>query len=259
MQTHFIKCIGCGRCFDVCPQNAHTIVDGKRVYDRSVCIGCGTCTDECYSGALIITGNKTTVDEVFEEIMRDKAFYKNSNGGVTISGGEPLLQSKFTASVLRKCKEDEIHTAVDTAGNVAYTSFEEVIPYTDLFLYDLKIMDPIAHKKHTGADNKRILSNLKKLDKEGIPILIRVPVIPSVNDNIENFYMTADFLLKLDNIQAVEPLAYHSLGAGKLESMGKDAKGTTFDVPTKEYMAEVYDIFSQKGLPVIRKANTKKA
>jgi pyruvate formate lyase activating enzyme len=252
IQTYFFKCIGCGRCFELCPNGAHSIYDGKRIYNRAICQNCGTCSDNCYSGALVMSGEEKTIEELVKVIASDINFYRDSGGGVTFSGGEPLLQSDFVAEALKSCKEQGIHTAIDTAGNIPYEAFKKVIPFTDLFLYDLKTMDEYNHKRYTGAGNKLILENLGKLSKTGKPIRIRIPVIPEVNDSIENMEDTTNFLLSLDNIEAIEPLAYHSLGAGKFESMGKE-EGRVFSVPDREKMLEIYSFFEEKGYKVIRK------
>ncbi len=253
VQTYFFKCIGCGRCFEVCPQGAHKIIDSERFYDREICLSCGKCTSNCYSGALVMTGSEMTLEEVIEEISRDLPFYSDSEGGVTFSGGEPLLQNKFVSKALEICRGKGIHTAVDTAGNIPYNAIEEVIPYTNLFLYDIKTMDSDVHKKFTGAGNGRILDNLSKLSKTGIPIRIRIPVIPGVNASMSDMVSIADFCTVLNNIEAVEPLAYHSLGAGKLESMGIAGDKKVFSVPEKKTMVEIYELFESRGLKVIRK------
>ncbi len=255
VQTYFFKCIGCGRCFEVCPQNAHKVTDDGRLYDRELCLQCGTCTDNCYSGALIMTGGEMSVKKVVEEVLRDVLFYKDSGGGVTVSGGEPLLQPEFVKNLLDEFKKAEIHTAVDTAGNVPFSSIETVLPYTDLFLYDIKAMDTEIHKKFTGVGNDRILKNLKQLSSFGVPIRIRIPVIPGVNAKLDEIEKMADFLSKLENIEAVEPLAYHSLGAGKLESMGAEGDRPIFQVPERKVMVEIYELLETKGLKVLRKSN----
>ena len=254
VQTYFLKCIGCGRCFELCQNGAHAIIDGKRLYNRTVCQRCGTCTDNCYSGALVMTGEEKTVEQVVETIIRDINFYKDSGGGVTFSGGEPLLQADFVAEALEACHELGIHSAVDTAGNIPYMTFEKVMPHVDMYLYDLKEMDSDIHKKHTGAGNKLILENLKKLSREGKPIRIRIPVIPAVNDSPENMAAIAEFLSDLANIEAIEPLAYHNLGAGKLESMGMMGEEKVFSVPKKDSMKEIYSFFESKGFKVIKKS-----
>jgi len=250
IQTYFSKCIGCGRCFDVCTNGAHMIIDGERAYDRSLCKSCGRCAAECYSGAIVMAGREVSVDELMTEIEADMPFYKDSDGGVTFSGGEPLLQSEFVALALKRCKAEGINTAVDTAGNVKYSAFERVLPYTDLFLYDLKAMDDKLHRFLTGVSNKLLLDNLRAIDREGATIRIRVPVITGANDHNDNFMEMAEFLSSLNCIQGVEPLPYHSLGAGKLESLGEGAEGRLFETPGKERMDYVRSIFQNAGLRV---------
>lgn len=253
LQTYFYKCIGCGRCFEVCPSGAHSNTEDGRVYDRAVCIRCGTCTDNCYSGALIMTGREMSVEEVTEEVSRDISFFSDSGGGVTFSGGEPLLQHEFVTAVLKELKKADIHTAIDTAGNVPFKAFESVIPYTDMFLYDIKTITFEIHKEFTGAGNVRILENLKRLSMIGLPIRIRVPVIPGVNANESEIQSIVDFICELKNIEAVEPLPYHSLGAGKLASMGKKGKEKVFEVPDNDMMTRIYEQIEQKGFKIIRK------
>ena len=250
VQTYFSKCIGCGRCYEICTNGAHLIVDGERIFNRELCKSCGKCVAECYSGALVMTGREITIDELMIEIEADIPYYRDSGGGVTFSGGEPLLQPSFVASVLKSCKEKGINTAIDTAGNVPYSSFETVLPFTDLFLYDLKAMEDSLHRDLTGVSNRLLLENLEKLDREGKPIRIRVPVITGANDSDENFIEMAEFLSSLNNIEGVEPLPYHSLGAGKLESLGKDTAGRIFETPGKDRMNFIRSIFADAGFKV---------
>lgn len=254
IQTYYNKCIGCGRCFELCPQNAHSLIGEKRVFDREICLRCGICTDNCYSGALVMSGSEMSIDKVVEEVIRDKAFYINSNGGVTFSGGEPLLQSKFITEVMKYLHKDGIHTAVDTAGNVHYSAFLDVIPYTDLFLYDIKAFSSDIHKVFTGSGNSLILENLKKVSETGIPVRIRIPVIPGFNADLIEMTKIAEFVSSLNNIEGVEPLPYHSLGAGKLESMGRTADGSIFLAPDKSELNIIYDMMESAGLKVIRKS-----
>lgn len=214
------KCIGCGKCFELCVQNCHTLADGKRVFDRNRCIHCGHCAAVCCTGALTVTGQSMTVEEVFAEIKKDDLFYQNSGGGVTFSGGEPLLQADFLRDVLVECKKAGIHCAIETAGNVPWTSFEKVLPFTDLFLYDIKVVDLALHKKVTGSDNKRIIDNLKKLAKTGVEIWARTPLIPGVNDMPSEKEQLADLLASLETVQKHIFLPYHKLGEGKYESLG---------------------------------------
>ena len=150
------KCIGCGECVSVCPTNAHGIVNGKHIFDRAACIGCGKCADICLGNALMLYGREMNEDELIEAVLEDREFYENSGGGVTLSGGECLMQADFCASFLKKLKELGINTAVDTCGYVPKESLDKVIPYTDKFLYDIKAVDNDVHIKCTGESNEKI-------------------------------------------------------------------------------------------------------
>ena len=176
------KCTGCGKCKEKCPNNLE------------LCELCGKCTLYCPHDAREICGKEYTVDEVMRDILKDKAFYDNSGGGVTFSGGESMLQIDFLEELLKACKQNGIHTAIDTAGHVPYESFESVLPYTDLFLFDVKCYDSDKHKKYTGASNEQILSNLEKLLKTGISVWVRIPIIPTVNDTEEEMRNIKDFI-----------------------------------------------------------------
>ncbi len=204
------KCIGCGKCKEVCP------------YNLKKCDFCGKCELYCHNGARQICGKEMAAEEIFNEIIKDKDFYEVSDGGVTFSGGECMLQIDFLCDILKKCKENGIHTAVDTAGHVAWESFEKIMLYTDMFLYDIKLADEELHKKWTGASNKLILENLKRLtDEFKGEIIIRIPVIGGVNDN-ENEIKKIDKILKNIRYKNIELLPYHKMGEHKYEAMGAD-------------------------------------
>jgi len=214
------KCKLCGRCVEVCRQNAHKILGGEKVYERDSCITCGRCVKECANGALVMSGYAKDVCDVIKEVKKDAPFYKSSGGGVTISGGEPMLQIDFLKSILIECKNEHIHTALDTAGCVAWEDFEKIIPYTDLFLFDIKTMNAKKHIMATGSGNELILSNLKKLDAAGADIIIRVPVIPGFNDTNKDILEIADFVNRLQNIKKVDILPYNEMAGAKFESLG---------------------------------------
>lgn len=190
------------------------------------CTGCGSCKGEalfdCPNGAKVICGKGYTADEVLQEVLKDKLFYDTSGGGVTFSGGECMLQADFLREILKACKENGIHTAVDTAGHVAFSQFEKVMPYTDLFLYDVKFMDSRKHKEFTGVDNGLILENLDKLVKKGGRIWARVPVIGGVNDGQE-LERIQSFLQKI-GVEKVELLPYHGLGEHKYAALGRSCE-----------------------------------
>jgi pyruvate formate lyase activating enzyme len=183
-----------------------------------------------------------SVDEVMEEILRDRAFYESSGGGVTFSGGECMLQIDFLEEILKKCKENGIHTAVDTAGHVPYEYFERILPYTDLFLYDIKAFDSEIHKQYVGVGNERIIENLKKLLQIGAPIWIRIPTIPTVNASEDEMQKIKAFLDEHGTPEKIELLPYHAMGEGKCLALGKTL--TTFPTPDAETMQKLRKVFS---------------
>ena len=223
------RCTNCGKCKEVCP------------YNLAKCDLCGKCTFFCPNEARQISGKEYTLDEVFEEIIADKVFYETSGGGVTFSGGECMLQIDFLCEILKKCKENGIHTAVDTAGHIPFEYFEKVLPYTDLFLYDIKLFDSEAHKKYVGVGNELILSNLKELFKSGTKILIRIPVIGTVNDNIDEMKKIKSFLDECGMPEKVELLPYHSMGEKKYLALEKEPYH--FKVPKSDTMNILKQIF----------------
>jgi pyruvate formate lyase activating enzyme len=217
------KCIGCGKCFEVCEKGCH-IAESEHKIDRKLCEVCGKCAAECNAGALTVAGRYYTVPEVLKTVAADLPFYKNSNGGMTCSGGEPLLQYEFAEKLLTDAKELGIHTAVDTAGDINYGVFERVMDKVGLFLFDLKCMDEKKHLNATGTENRRILENLKRLGNGPAPVWVRIPVVPGVNDNLENMEETAEFIKPLAAVETVELLPYHNLGISKYASLGMNEK-----------------------------------
>lgn len=219
------KCICCGYCLEICAnhgRNALRIEDGKiAAIDRNLCDNCLLCAEECMSGALSVWGKKMTVEEALRIIRRDINFYERSGGGVTISGGEALLQWQFCRDLLKQCKEEGIHTCVETALHVNPKAIDEVAPYVDLFITDIKQMDSDIHKKYTGVGNKLILENIKKIVAMDKPLIIRTPIIPGFNAYEENIEATAEFIVKeLGNkpIQ-VQLLPYRPLGVEKARTL----------------------------------------
>lgn len=215
------KCIGCGACKSVCPS-------------PKKCLLCGRCGDVCPTGAVSVCGKRRSVRDILSEVLRDRDFY-GLDGGVTFSGGECMLQIDFLETLLKACKERELHTCVDTAGNVPFALFERVLPFTDLFLYDIKAVSPEKHLAWTGADNAQLLSNFKRLYALGVKILVRVPVIPERNGDMEEMRKIAEFLAGYPEVP-VELLAYHRLGESKYAGLGLSAYGHNFTVPDKAYM-----------------------
>ncbi len=226
------KDTGCKACENVCPKGIQ--LDEELPAKNSGCDACGICAESCPNQARKIAGKEMTADEVLSEVLKDKEYYENSGGGVTLSGGEPLLQSDFAAEILKKAKKHGLHTTLDTAGNVPWSNFSKVLPYVDLVLLDLKIMDMELHRKYTGHSNKAIHENAKKLFETGLQVNIRVPVITGVNDTIENARATAEFIKGYDNITEVKLLPYHSLGLDKAKSIGMEQQ--EFSSPGKELL-----------------------
>lgn len=223
------KCTGCGKCKDVCPYNLEN------------CNLCGKCTFYCPVDARKVCGKEYTVDEVFAEIIKDKAFYENSGGGVTFSGGECMLQIDFLMEILKKCKENGIHTAVDTAGHIPFESFEKILPYTDLFLYDIKIFDSEKHKKYVGVGNNLILKNLKMLFDMDAKIWIRIPIIAGINDSTEEMKKIKSFLDSVGIFEKIELLPYHAMGENKYFALGKEC--TIFTAPDNDRMTELKQVY----------------
>lgn len=217
------RCTGCGLCRCVCP---HAL---------TACTLCGQCTTVCPNEARTVCGREYTVEEVMKEILRDRLFYRTSGGGATFSGGECLLQPDFLTALLMACRKQGVHTAVDTAGAVPFEVFERILPYTDLFLYDLKCMDSQLHRQWTGAGNEQILSNLSRLLKLGARVWVRIPLIVGFNDTPESMAAIRQFLSVHPAPEKIELLPYHRMGENKARAMGRTPK--SFEVPDEEKMS----------------------
>ena len=241
------KCIGCGACVKVCKNNAHTIRD-EHVYNRQNCKGCLACGAVCPCGALENCGEEKTVREVLDIVLRDRVFYKESLGGITLSGGEPLLQYDFSLALLKEAKRQGLHTAIETSG---FTNrwLDDISEYVDLWLYDIKILDSIRHKKYVGVDNDMILKNLRKLDGMGANIILRCPIIPDINDNEEHFSALCDLANSLENVKEINLQLYHPLGISKAERLGKESKYNNKEFLKKEEIGYLIDIL-KKGTKV---------
>ncbi|MQY83342.1 glycyl-radical enzyme activating protein [archaeon] len=246
------SCMGCGHCIEVCPEGTHSLVEGRHVVDRGRCLSCGTCAEGCYSGALEMAGHRATVDEVMEEVLRDRIFYENSGGGVTVSGGEPLAQPEFTRALLEEARDEGVHTALDTSGYAPWRVLEEVLKFTDLVLYDLKQMNSGVHRALTGVPNELIVENLRRLDGHGIPVWIRIPLIPGRNDGDANFHAMGELLSGLANVERVEILGYHRLAESKYERAGMEYTLRGLEPPTEDEIASRRRILISYGLPRVR-------
>lgn len=245
------KCIGCGLCSQIC--SCHSLENGLHKIHRENCVGCGRCVESCFSGSLVLAGIEKTAQEIFEEVIKDKEFYASSGGGVTVSGGEPLLQPELCRDLLRLCKKAGIHTAVDTAFHVEREAIDKVFPYTDLFLIDIKHWDRNKHKEYTGVTNERILENICYIDAKRVPFIIRIPVLPESQERQGAQCKIVDIIQRLKNVQYVELLAVHKLGIGKYQSLDMDYN--LIDI-TDSSLAEMADYFEKKlEIPVKWKKN----
>lgn len=256
------RCIACGDCVSACPEGAQHLENGQRIYDRSRCVVCGKCLETCYTGALEKTGEEVTVAQVMNEILQDRAFYSQSGGGVTLSGGDPLVQRDFTAELLKSCKAEGLHTAVETAVNCSWQLLESILPETDMIMMDLKHMDPERHRQCTGVSNERILANAARLTQMGKPIIFRTPVIPGVNDAPEEIAAIAGFIKKItdegrragfyqDDAPRLELLPFHKLAASKYHSLGLDYRSEGLAPPTHEHMLLLGETASAQGIQVL--------
>ena len=235
------RCIGCGRCLDICPEHAHEVIDGEKVYRRELCRQCGQCVEACFAGALVMAGQSMNVDEVMEEILKDEPYYRHSKGGVTFSGGEPVLQKDFLSALLRRCKARDMHTAIETAGNYRWADLEALLPHTDLIMYDLKMLDPELHRRYVGNEGERARDNLLKLAAAHRPIIVRTPVVGGVNDTEEEISDIARFIEDMEGLLYYELLPYHELGNAKRQSLGLQEE-RSFYTPTKERIRELADV-----------------
>ena len=218
-----IKCVHCGKCVEVCP--SHHIIDGNdMVFLREGCEKCGRCAEICPSGALSIVGKQMTVGEVVCEIRKDAHYYKQSGGGVTLSGGECLLQADFCAELLRECKKEGIHTAIESALFVPWKNIEKVLPYCDFIFADFKIADIEKHKYYTGQDNRRILENLQGIVSFAPnKVTVRIPLIPGINDSKHDITTFAEKLKPFANkLCGIEVLRYNTLAESKYIQIGKE-------------------------------------
>ena len=242
------KCIGCGACVAVCPAGAQSIKDGAHEFDRAKCVGCGKCESECLGNALKLYGKEMSVDEVLPLLVEDRAFYENSGGGVTLSGGECLCHYEFCAELLKKLKEQGIHTAVDTCGMVSRAAIDAVAPYTDVFLYDVKAVSPEVHASCTGHSNERIIENLRYIDSLGKSIEVRYPYVPDYNSGeVEKI---GELLATLKNLTGVRVLAYHKYAGSKYESLGMESV-LPENMPSDLEMQKAKEILRGFGLRVV--------
>lgn len=246
------RCIGCGFCFERCPNHAHRMVDGKHVHDRSLCRECGACTEKCYAEALEMIGREESVADVLAEVLKDKPFYETSGGGMTLSGGEPLMQIDFSEELLRQAKAAGLHCALETSGFAPFDHLERLLPFVDLWLYDIKAVDDALHRELTGVSNERILANVRELHRRGVALLLRLPLVPCYNDRDEDLQALATLARELPGTQGVEIMPYHRLGEGKLDRLGMtDAVRAVAESPEPSMVNAWIDRLAELGARVI--------
>lgn len=234
----YSRCVSCMMCIDVCEKKCIYKSDsGRYEINYSLCDGCGKCADVCFAEARTLMGRKVTAQELFEEIKKDYGFFNRSGGGVTFSGGEPLMQPEFLEEIAKLCKENGIKTAMESCGCGDIEKFRYAMKYIDFMYFDIKHMDPDVHKKLTGMSNEMILKNLKGINDMGTTeIVIRTPVIPGYNDSDDNIIATAEKLNDLNMVKGYELLAYHNLGENKYDALGRRYELHNVEKPPVEFM-----------------------
>ena len=247
------NCIGCGKCLQVCP--VHCLRESNEritTLDRNSCLlpSCSACQQVCYANAINISGRYMTVDEVMTEVMRDSEFYERTGGGVTFSGGEPFAQPGFLMELARSAKAGNLHTAVETCGYVSWNILSPILAFLDMVLFDIKHMDPEMHQQGTGANNQLILANLKRIAATGMPLRIRLPLVPGFNDSVENVRETASFIATFSNLEALDILPYHRMGEPKWGQLDQSYALHDVKPHTLEHLNEMADIAREYGIPV---------
>lgn len=244
------RCIRCGACVDACTHGAVTWTDAGPVTDRARCTACGDCAAVCYADARERVGREMTAEAVLAEVARDEPFYGRSGGGMTLSGGEPLLQPEFAAALLRGAKARGLHTALDTCGHAPWAALDRLRGDVDLFLYDVKLLDDARHRRFTGVPNGRILANLRALSEAGHTIVLRVPVIPGVNDDDANLEALAALAAALPHLAGVDLLPYHHIGADKYARLDRAYPLPGAVPPPAERMAAIARFLAERGVRV---------
>ena len=261
------RCVGCGSCVKVCPAGVAgnfltTLANSRTVCDTNIhsppashagCTACGLCVQACAYGAREVVGKSMSADEVMSEVLRDRIFYDQSGGGVTFSGGEPMMQPEFLRELLLRCRAEGLRTTVDTSGFAAWEAFEAVVPLVDVFLYDVKLMDETRHRQYVGTPNRLILDNLRRLaplaSSLGKAVLARVPLIPGINDDVLNIESTGEFLQEC-GIRQVSVLPYHQMGIEKYRRLGREYGLPGIAPPSEEAVKRVVDTLGGYGLSV---------
>ncbi|WP_372805942.1 glycyl-radical enzyme activating protein [Pontiella sp.] len=243
------RCTGCGTCVPLCPEKAITLV-GEKIRISQTCTHCGICTAACPANALVISGETMTAKAVAGRLARDRVFYEESGGGITLSGGEPLAQPEFAIEILRRCKAFGLHTALDTCGFAETGTILQAAAHTDLFLFDFKHPDSALHEKYTEVPNELIIENLKALCAQGSDVLVRQPIIPGVNDAPETIKQTGA-VLEACGVQRLQLLPYHALGVSKRNKRIYDNAGRDFSIPLPNQMLEIRAVLGKFSFTTI--------
>jgi pyruvate formate lyase activating enzyme len=243
------RCVRCRDCVEACPRHAIVWKDGALVHDPSVCEGCGACAQACPSGARRLAGRPMSASELLKIVSRDIPFFDESGGGVTFSGGEPLMQADFLEAALDACRESAIRTAVDTCGYAPKEVLARISRKADLFLYDLKALDGATHRRFVGVGNELILENLAFLAREHDAVIVRIPIVPGVNGDDHTVERTAELLVRL-GLRRVDLLPYHQIGMEKYERLQNGARPRAFEPPPVARMEEIAERFRREGLSV---------
>jgi pyruvate formate lyase activating enzyme len=247
------RCVRCYSCLRACPPGAISKdADGAVTIDREECDLCGKCAEACLYDAMQIVGREMSVDEVVAEAGRDRIFYEQSGGGVTLSGGDPVVQAEFAGAILDACRAGGFHTALDTAGLSPAGPFERLVRRADLVLYDLKLVDEARHEEFTGVSNAVILDNLRRLAGTGPEVWIRIPLVRGVNDGEDNIRRTIDLLASLGKVRRVGLLPYHAGGLDKAGRIGRGSHFRKFEAPAEERLAAIEAAFKAAGFDVRR-------
>lgn len=240
--------IECSDCIKVCDVRAMFREGSDIVIDSDKCTECGKCIDACWRRALAKIGKAMLVSSVVDEVKKDGVFFKRSGGGATISGGEPMFQSEFTIELAKRCFEEEISVVLDTCGFCDWNSLVAIGPYISLYHFDVKLLNPLEHKAVTGVDNTIILKNLKGISDFGTPIILRVPVIPGINDTDKDLESLACLARDTRNVSRIELLPYHRLGISKYEALGREYTLKDQREPSREYMLEIQKKLNDLGI-----------
>ncbi len=240
-------CISCGNCVKACPNDAQAIVDTRRVIDRSSCAGTGDCVESCYTNALVRKGTQMTAAEVLDEVSRDNALYTRSGGGITLSGGEPASQPGFAVEILRGAQRSGLHTAIETCGFARWDVLAEILEVTDLIMYDIKHMNTDRHRDAVGTGNELILSNLERIAGMQKDIVVRVPLIPGINDGNSDLVDLANFLTGI-GMGELELIPYHEFAATKYEFIDAEYSLGDLQAYTPERLAAKRDVLGERGI-----------